>query len=189
MFRHARGPLYDFLSGLGRDQSDLHGLTPTQYAAEFCRFDDDWLLVHVNEINLDDFEVLLKSDRQAHIVHCPRSHQYFQHSPFKYGKFRTLGFNVCLGTDSLASNDDLSLFAEMRAFQRSKPKLSPWKIFEMVTVNPARGLNQERRLGRLRPGFLADLIAIPCARSKTVFEEILAFDGAVEWMMIGGRTL
>ena len=188
MFSHSRGPLADFLACLGRDNSDLHGATPVAHASEFCEFDDRWLLVHLNEIVMDDLERLLRPKTQPHVVHCPRSREYFGHSPFKFGKFRKLGFNVCLGTDSLASNEDLSLFAEMRAFQRYRPKVSPKEILEMVTVNPARALQQENALGRIQPGFHADLIRVPCTRSTSVFEEILNFNGPVDWMMIGGES-
>ena len=188
MFSNSRGPLADFLARLGRDNSDLHGATPVAHASEFCEFDDRWLLVHLNEIVMDDLERLLRQKTQPHIVHCPRSRGYFGHSPFKFGKFRKLGFNICLGTDSLATNDDLNLFAEMRAFQRYRPKVSPREILEMVTVNPARALQQENALGRIQPGFHADLIRVPCTRSTSVFEEILNFNGPVDWMMIGGES-
>jgi cytosine/adenosine deaminase-related metal-dependent hydrolase len=187
MFLHSRGPLADFLAGLGRDNADLRGATPIAHASEFCEFDERWLLVHVNEIVMDDLERLLRPETQPHIVHCPRSREYFGHSPFKFGKFRKLGFNICLATDSLASNENLSLFAEMRAFQRYRPKVSPKEILEMVTVNPARALHQENALAQIRPGFQADLIAIPCIASTNVFEEIVSFNGLVDWMMIGGK--
>ena len=100
---------------------------------------------------------------------------------------RSLGFNICLGTDSLASNENLSLFAEMRAFQRNEPSVSPAEIFEMVTVNAALALNQQNALGWIRPGFHVDLISIPCSGSTNVFEEIIAFDSAVEWLMADGK--
>jgi cytosine/adenosine deaminase-related metal-dependent hydrolase len=146
------------------------------------------LLVHLNEVSMDDLEVLLRAETQSHIVHCPRSHEYFGHSPFRYGKLRTLGFNICLGTDSLASNDSLSLFAEMRAFQKRKPRISPREILEMATVNPARALHQADAIGRIRAGFQADVIAVPCASPSTAFEEILASEGPVEWLMMAGRN-
>ncbi len=92
-----------------------------------------------------------------------------------------------LGTDSLASNESLNLFAEMRAFQRSEPESSPEKIFEMITVNPASALRQQNTLGRIRPGFRADLIAIPCGEDRDLFGEIVAFDGEIDWMMVNGK--
>jgi cytosine/adenosine deaminase-related metal-dependent hydrolase len=101
---------------------------------------------------------------------------------------RELGFNICLGTDSLASNDDLSLFAEMRAFQKEFPNVRPEDILKMVTVNSAHSMNQENSLGKVRSGFVADLIAVPCERSTSAFEEILGFDQPVSWSMIGGQV-
>jgi cytosine/adenosine deaminase-related metal-dependent hydrolase len=122
------------------------------------------------------------------IVHCPRSHKYFEHSPFQFEKFRERGLDICLGTDSLASNVDLNLFAEMRQFQKTFLKISPREILSMATVIPARALRQETRLGKIHFGFYADLISVPCASSSNVFEEIIAFDQPVDWSMIDGKA-
>ena len=142
----------------------------------------------MNELAESDFELLKELTSKFHVVHSPRSHHYFVHSQFPFEKLRTLGFNICLGTDSLASNDDLSLFAEMRAFQRNEPGISPDKILEMVTLNPALALKQQNALGRIRPKFQADLISIPCNSSANLFEQIVAFNGPVNWMMVNGQT-
>jgi cytosine/adenosine deaminase-related metal-dependent hydrolase len=189
MFSKSRGPLFDFLAQIGRDCSDLHGATPVEHLGEFCTFDQRWLLVHLNEMAARDAKTLLRSNTLPHAVHCPRSHAYFGHSPFPFRKLRRLGFNICLATDSLASNDDLNLFREMRAFQRHEPTLSPRQILETVTVNAARALGQGDRLGQIAPGFFADLIALPCAGSTTAFEEIVAFKATVGWMIIDGKSV
>jgi cytosine/adenosine deaminase-related metal-dependent hydrolase len=101
---------------------------------------------------------------------------------------RDLGFNICLGTDSLASNENLSLFAEMRAFRRGVPAVSPKEALEMVTVNGGRALGRPQILGRIRANYFADLIAIPCGGITDVFEEILAFAQPVHWIMVNGKT-
>src|ERR1041384_4724038 len=191
MFCEARGPLYDFLTEIGRDMRDCGDETPAEkFLIEWiCQIDKPCLLVHLNEMAESDFELFAVSKAKFSVVHCPRSHEYFGHSPFQFQKLRKLGFNVCLGTDSLASNQDLSLFAEMRAFQKEFPKVSPEEILKMVTVNPARALRQEIALGKIRAGFLADLIAVPVTRSTSMFEEIVAVETQVSWSMIGGRVL
>ena len=58
----------------------------------------------------------------------------------------------------------------------------------MVTVNPARALRYENALGQIRPGFGADLIAVPCSTSTDIFEQILAFDAPVSWSMVNGNA-
>ncbi len=190
LFRDASGPLYDFLKEIGRDMNDCGEQTPFgQFVGRLRNASlPDWLLVHLNEVLDGDLRALAKQSTKSNVVHCPRSHAYFRHSPFQFEKFRELGFNVCLGTDSLASNEDLSLFAEMRAFQKEFPNVSPEELLKLVTVNSAYALHQENALGKIRSEFLADLIAVPYARSTSVFDELVAFDRPVSWSMIGGQV-
>jgi aminodeoxyfutalosine deaminase len=207
MFRDGSGPLYNFMKSLGRPMDDCGNETPLRH---FLRVRDssttlrsarndkktngdgrEWIVAHLNELAEADFDLLERSNRRFHIAHSPRSHDYFGHSRFAFEKLRSLGFNICLGTDSLASNENLSLFAEMRAFQRDESGISPNKVLEMVTVNPALALDQSRhggKLGRIRPGFQADLIAVPCSGDGNLFEQIVAFDGPVDWMLLDGKT-
>src|SRR5438477_5070082 len=202
MFRDANGPLYDFLKEIGRDMGDCGRDTPLERFSEIVgraiEVNRPYLLVHLNELAQSDLDLLERSATKFSIVHCPRSHEYFGHSPFQFEKLRKLGFNVCLGTDSLASNDDLNLFAEMRAFRKEFPNISPEEVLNMVTVNSAHALRQEDALGKIRSDYFADLIAVPCTRhgesvqgrtrSTSVFDEIVSFDRAVLWSMIGGQV-
>jgi len=202
MFRDASGPLYEFMKGIGRPMDDCGNKTPLErfldligrggspnrpQAIEVNRPYLPWIIAHLNELTDGDFELLENAKGQFHVVHCPRSHDYFKHSQFPFKRLDSLGFNVCLGTDSLASNENLSLFAEMRVFQRSEPGISPDEILKMVTVNPAMALHREKMIGRIRPGFCADLIAIPCGQGDDLFGEIVGFEGQVDWVMVNGK--
>jgi cytosine/adenosine deaminase-related metal-dependent hydrolase len=197
MFRDASGPLYEFIKNIGRPMDDCGNETPLKIfwdligrggspnrraAIEVNRHYLPWIVAHLNELTEKDFELLERSNSKFHVVHCPRSHNYFGHSPFAFERLRSFGFNICLGTDSLASNESLSLFAEMRVFQKKFPRVSAKEIFQLVTVNPARALRQENALGQIRPGFRADLVAIPCSTSADIFEQIVAFEGPVRWI-------
>jgi cytosine/adenosine deaminase-related metal-dependent hydrolase len=187
MFRHASGPLYDLLALLGRDMSDCgHGSALVRLAREGL-IRPDWILVHLNELDETDIEAL--SVTRPHVVHCPRSHGYFGHRPFDFHRLRSLGLNLCIATDSLASNQSLSLFAELRAAQKAVPSLAPEELVKMVTVNPARALRMEGQLGRIAPGALADLIAIPFSSPiSAAYEEIIQHRAQVEWLMIDGKV-
>jgi len=190
MFHDASGPLYEFIRSIRRPMNDCENKTPLGFllGALGDRALPQWIIAHLNELTENDFDLLERLNPKFHIVHCPRSHKYFGHSPFAFERLRTLGFSICLGTDSLASNKSLSLFAEMRAFRKSFPRVSPQEIFQMATVNPARALRCENALGQIRPGFEADLIAIPSSGAKDVFDEIVAFDGSVSWSMVNGQV-
>jgi cytosine/adenosine deaminase-related metal-dependent hydrolase len=190
MFRNGSGPLYDFMKNIGRPMDDCGRETPIERFVDItgARALPRWLVAHLNELTKTDLKLLEKMRTKFHVAHSARSHHYFGHSRFPFKRLDAIGFNICLGTDSLASNESLSLFAEMRVFHSSEPTLPPEKIFEMVTVKPAFALRQQNRLGRIRSGFRADLIAIPCNQSDDLFEHILAFDGDVDWIMVNGRT-
>ena len=189
MFRDASGPLYELLKSIGRPMDDCGNRTPLELilgalgdsALPRC------IVAHLNEATESDFDLLERPERRFHVVHSPRSHDYFKHSRFPFEKLHALGFNICLGTDSLASNDNLSLFAEMREFEKEFPGIPPEKILQMVTVNPARALRQENALGQIRSGCRADLISIPCSGTGDVFEEIIAFEKPVDWMLLNGK--
>ena len=201
MFRDGSGPLYEFINSIGRPMDDGGSKTPLEdflnligrggspnrpWSIEVNRPYLPWIVAHLNELTQSDFELLEKSDSKFHVVHCPRSHNYFDHTPFAFDRLRSFGFNICFGTDSLASNRTLSLFDEMRAFQKNFPRVPPEEILKMATVNPARALRQENTLGKIRGGALADLIAVPF-NGGDLLEEIVAFAGE-PWMMIGGRV-
>src|SRR5438477_1256132 len=189
MFRYASGPLYEFLKSIGRNMSDCGRQTPLELfiGAPGGRALPHWIVSHLNELTESDFDLLERSERRFHVVHSPRSHDYFKHIRFRFEKLHALGFNICLGTDSLASNENVSLFAEMRAFQRCERGISPREILEMVTVNPATALHQDNALGRIRRGLRADLLAVRCNERDTPFEQILEFDGSVDWIMVNGK--
>ena len=202
MFCDESGPLYDFLKEIGREMSDCGGETPLRKFVG-CLGETSLpscIVAHLNELTASDFDLLQRSNAKFSIVHCPRSHEYFGHSAFQADRLRSLGFNICLGTDSLASSGDLSLFAEMRQFQKQFPSISAEKILEIVTTNPSRALGrenvlgkicrgthadlvavQQETLGKIRGGAHGDLVAIPY-NGGDVFEEIIAFGGQ-PWMM------
>jgi cytosine/adenosine deaminase-related metal-dependent hydrolase len=197
MFRDASGLLYQFMKEIGREMTDCGDDTPLARFFRELHFPQRdpstslgmtrWIVAHLNELSKSDFDLLREVRHKFSIAHCPRSHAYFRHVAFQFEKLQR--FNVCLGTDSLASNDDLSLFAEMRAFQKEFPKVPSERILEMVTINPARALRRENELGKIERGFLADMIALPFTTSENVYRTILNFAAKVPWIMLHGKTV
>lgn len=191
MFTAGRGDLFDFLSKMGRNMNDCGKLSPFRLLALSGLLPPNAILVHMNELDEEDLAVLEWDEwRSLSIVHCPKSSRFLHHRPFPLGALRKIGLCICLGTDSLASNDSLNLFAEMRMAARSYPFLSPEELLEMVTVNPARAIGLEQSLGRIAPGFLGDAISIPFRGGyEDIYEEIISYRDAVLWMMVDGKLL
>jgi cytosine/adenosine deaminase-related metal-dependent hydrolase len=190
MFRHGGGPLYEFMHSLQRPMKDCGTTTPFSHLWRSGAVDANWLLVHMNTLLEEDFQLLAELPRGAgpHVIHCPGSHRYFSHPPFPARRYHELGVNLCLGTDSLASTESLSLFDEMRLLHAAEPWLRPEELVRMVTVNPARALRRRSQLGKIVPGAFADLIALPTTGSLGgVYEDIVYYREPVPWMMIDGQ--
>lgn len=186
MFLHAAGPLYLFLRSIGRDMGDCGGTTPLGLLLRNRLVNPDTLLVHVNEVAATDLPLLAG----RLVAHCPRSHRYFNHRPFPWRRLAAGGARIALGTDSLASNDSLDLFAEMRLLRHTQPHLSPAEILRAATVDGAAAVGAADRLGVIAPGALADLIAVPVGGSARDPEEsVLDNRTPIDWMMVAGRRL
>ncbi len=189
MFRHGSGELYDFMLRLGRWMYDCqHARTPLAHVAHHAALGPRWLLAHMNELDESDFALLRELPQKPSIVHCPGSHRYFGHTPFPLARLRETGVNLCLGTDSLASTDSLSMFDEMRTLSANEPALAPAEILAMATVNGARALGFAG--GKIAPGAVADLIALPVsATSANLPAAVLEHRAHVHWMMLNGQVL
>ncbi len=192
MFQHARGPLYDWLK-TQRDMSDCGLGSPVRHLERSGYLAGNLLAVHVNLLARGDAALLAR--RGAHVVHCPRSHDYFRHPPFPLKTLAAAGVNLCLGTDSLASTRKISghlprldMFAEMRMLAQKCPELAPAVILRMATSNAAQALGRAGELGELSTGAAADLIAIPFdGQPGSVEEAAVHHENEVTASMIAGR--
>lgn len=193
MFRHARGPMFEWLRRNERDMSDCGYGSPVQCLARHGYLSERLLAIHVNYLAPGDERLL--AEEAVSVVHCPRSHAYFGHAPFPYRALAAAGVNVCLGTDSLVSvlrdrgqPPQLDLFVELRAFAAAFPEVAPSILLQMVTVNAARALGLTGRVGELSGGAFADCIALPFSGSATeAAAAVVQTAGGVASTMIGGQ--
>ncbi len=160
MFTHGNGPLYDFLAGMGRDNTDCGHGSALSHLVEHGVIGGNCIIAHLNYLQDYDYELVARSG--ASVVHCPKCHSYFGHAPFPMKMLREYGVNICLGTDSLASNNSLDMRSEMRETQKLHG-LGDREVLEMVLLNGAKALGLAGRLGQLSPGAAADLVAFPYA--------------------------
>jgi cytosine/adenosine deaminase-related metal-dependent hydrolase len=192
MFMYRRGPMFDWLHAQ-RPCDDCGLGSPVHHAARHGLLGPDLLAVHVNYLWHDD--PILLANSGTSVVHCPRSHDYFRHQRFPFGELESAGVNLCLGTDSLAStrvdsgpHPTLSLFEEMAMLAARDATLSPASILRLATVHGARALGLENTIGTLKPGALADLVAVPLpSGEREVLEAVIHHRGPVHSSMIDGR--
>jgi cytosine/adenosine deaminase-related metal-dependent hydrolase len=125
----------------------------------------------------------------AVVVHCPGSHAWFERASFPLERYRRAGVPVALGTDSLASNEDLDLGREMRLSMESFPGLGPLAAWAMATESGAKALGLEGRVGSLEVGSWADVAVHRCDATalRGRIEELAWGASRVESTWVGGR--
>src|SRR2546426_8910194 len=136
--------------------------SPVQHLERNGCLSDNLLAVHANYLAPGDAALLGR--RSVSVVHCPRSHTFFQHRRFPRKELARARVNICLGTDSLASvtkargqAPELNLFAEMQAFAASHPDVPSEVILQMTT---------DRKSTRLNSSHLVISYAVFCLKKK-----------------------
>jgi len=193
MFTRAAGAMYDWLKRNFRDMSDCGLGSPVEHLARNKMLGKNLIVVHANVLARGDAALL--GQHRVSVVHCPRSHAYFRHPPFRRKRLANASVNLCLGTDSLATvrqvgkqKPELNMFEEMRALAANDKTIPPAEILRMATVNGARALGLSGQIGELSPDSFADLIVIPTTdKNEDVHETVLAHTGPVPGSMIDGR--
>jgi cytosine/adenosine deaminase-related metal-dependent hydrolase len=193
MFMRGTGKMFEGLRKNGRNMADCGNTSPVQHLARQDALGNNLLAVHMNYLAPKDASLLHR--KKVSVVHCPRSHAYFRHRKFPFRELTRAKVNICLGTDSLATvykrrNDsiELSMFDEMRTFARAHSRVAKKSIVQMATVNGARALGRAGEIGELRPGALADLIAIPFdGKPSEAWNAVIEHRGDVLASLIDGE--
>ncbi len=141
------------------------GKTPLQHVSDLGILDQHFVAVHC--VHLSEHEKDLLADSKAGVVHCPESNMKLASGACPSWDLVKRGAAVAIGTDGPASNNNLDLFEEMRSaalmaklITGDPEALDARSVLRMATIQGARALGLDDRIGSLEPGKLADLIVI-----------------------------
>ncbi|HTH82721.1 MAG TPA: amidohydrolase family protein [Mucilaginibacter sp.] len=112
----------------------------------------DILMVHNTCTNLKDIYFIKRFDRRIHWCFCPNANLYIEGVVPKVDLFLNQGFNITLGTDSLASNGKLCILSEMLTLQQKFPALGIEQLLTWATLNGAKYLGIDYQKGSLEIG-------------------------------------
>jgi len=93
---------------------------------------DSALVIHGNDLQADEI-TYLATQPQMSVVYCPRTHHYFQHSPYPLPQLIESGINVALGTDGRSSSPDLDLWQEVMHVRHIFPAMAPQQLLKLAT--------------------------------------------------------
>ena len=165
-----REMLSDF--GIWRDEFFSTRPAPLDYLKLLARAPCS-LIIHGNYLDQAELE-FLASQSQMTLVYCPRTHAAFNHPSHPWRRLTELGGRVAIGTDSRASNPDLSLFAELQFLAARHPDISHCELLRLGSIEGGRGLG----ISQSDPSLLSDrtLIRSPKSPITNLDRDLLASD-------------
>lgn len=184
------GPLaQDFYPFVGWEQYLTHPLrcSSTELLDRHGLLTSETLAVHCVHVNLADARIL--KERGVSIALCPRSNDKLDVGRAPVALFKKLGIPLALGTDSLASNDSLSLWDEMRyALEIFSSELTAGELLRMVTSGGAAALGISGKCGSLDAGKRADFQVVQnCGEPHKGLLERIVGSGRVRDVYSGGK--
>ena len=142
-----------------------YGLRPLARFANLGLLGANITLAHC--VHLNTLEMQLLAEKGCHVAHCPSSNLKLASGIAPIAQYVKYGINIGLGTDSAASNNRLDMFAEIRlAALLAKGQsgdataVSAHQVLAMATINGAKALRLDDKIGSIELGKLADLTAV-----------------------------
>jgi 5-methylthioadenosine/S-adenosylhomocysteine deaminase len=147
-------------------------------------------LVAAHCVHLQEDEMAMLAQYGCHIAHCPASNLKLASGIAPIAQLDRYGINIGIGTDGAASNNRLDMFAEMRlaallakGASGDASVLSAQTALRMATINAAKALGLDERIGSIEIGKEADLIAVRIGSPETM----PCFDPISHLVYVSGR--
>ena len=160
--------LHTHLSETRKEVDDClkqYGKTPVELLDSIGVFSVPVYAAHGVHISSSEMEALRRGN--AAIVHNPASNMKLASGIAPVAEFRKKGICVALGTDGASSNNNLSMMKEMNtaALLQTVANMTPaaahpYDILEMATINGAKALGLDDRIGTIEKGKEADITLI-----------------------------
>ena len=139
-----------------------YGMTPAEYYDKYGILRNNTVCAHCVYLSESDMALLAK--RGTSVAHNSASNMKLGNGFADVPAMIAHGINVCIGTDSAASNNNLSMLREMqlvslihKGTHKSATTVSASEVFDMSTVNGAKALGVYDKTGEIAVGKCADL--------------------------------
>ena len=170
------------------DSEQQYGLRPLNRLANLGILSPNLTLAHC--VHLNEAEIKLLAAHGCSIAHCPSSNLKLGSGIAPITEYMKQGVNVGLGTDGAASNNRLDMFTEMRLAallakgqSYDATSVSANQALEMSTINGAKALGMDAKIGSIEVGKFADL----CAVKLSDIETQPCFDPVSHLIYVAGR--
>jgi len=142
------------------DTFPYSGQRPAQYVLQGLPENAKVALVHNTFIEEQDLRVFQNKKHSVWFVLCPKANLYIENKLSAVDKIRSFTHQIAVGTDSLASNDALDMVAELFEIQQAFPEITISELICWATLEGARLMGLDNKLGSIEPGKKPGLVQI-----------------------------
>lgn len=166
MLRSGSGPMWENRRAAGMSVPPVTGASSLRYFLDRLQavhpfpVEENVLLVHEVCLEQDGIDALKEALLHPFIALCPLSNLYIHDALPPVPLMRANGLTLTVGTDSLSSNDDLDIVAELRCLQQHFPVLELDELLHWACLNGARFLKKDTVFGSLAPGKRPGIVRI-----------------------------
>ena len=173
LMKDQTGPFVETLKRLGAwfPASYPRGVRTLDYLKTLSQVERS-LVIHGNYLEAEDISFIAEHNARMSVIYCPRTHDYFDHDPYPLTQLFNAGINVAVGTDSRASNPDLSVFRELQTVRQKFPEIESSDILKMGTVNGAQALGLPPHHHSMIVGQAAHLNVVTAADPQHLFDPL-----------------
>ncbi|MFT4568220.1 MAG: cytosine/adenosine deaminase-related metal-dependent hydrolase, partial [Saprospiraceae bacterium] len=171
LFRYSNGRFIDFYEfmNLKTESIPLTGMSSLHYALSNMNPAMNTLLVHNTMCEAEDIEAALNWSLNIYWVTCPNANLYIENKLPDYRMMLSKEVKMCIGSDSLSSNGQLSIFEEMKTIKKYQSTINDLDLIRWATVNGAEALGYND-LGRIEKGLAPGLNLIEVEVNDGIFD-------------------
>ncbi|ERJ61183.1 amidohydrolase family protein [Sphingobacterium paucimobilis] len=162
LFRYKTGEFLEFYEKIGfsADEFKAQARNSIQTYMSYLPTGNKVILVHNTYTSLKDLDFIRRMGRDVVMCICPKANLYIEDALPKVSIFEQNGCEIAIGTDSLASNDTLSVLDELKVLHKHFPELDFNQTLKWATINGAKALTLEESLGSLEVGKTPGLLLV-----------------------------
>lgn len=166
MIRYGSGAMYENRKRAGMSTPKVTGGSSLEYFINVLRKNSllptssNILLVHNVCISQEDIDMAVNAFENVYFALCPLSNIFIHNALPPVELLVSNGLNITIGTDSLSSNDDLDMIAEIACIKENFPSVSMAEIFKWATISGARFLGKDDLLGSISVGKCPGLVIV-----------------------------
>lgn len=154
LYRYRNGEFIDFYNRMNINIDFFKAQARNSVQTYIHHFPEESpvLLVHNTYTKVKDVYFVKRSGRNVFFCFCPNANLYIEGRLPEVSSFLRTGFDFVIGTDSLASNDKLCVFSEVKTLLHHCPELTLEETLCWATLNGARVLGIDNKYGSIEPG-------------------------------------